>query len=127
MNSSSIRNILKPAVVVALVAVTFAGLANTLTGVRAAAASSYDVIVGGDTAYGLEPMAFYPQTVKVHKGDTVNWNFRGFHNVRFDTTPLPLVAVDDIDGKKLPEFNPAIVVPISGAVALCIRISHIFE
>lgn len=111
MNKRSIRHMLKPTVVVALVVVMLTGLANSLTGVRAATAASYNVIVGNDTPYGLEPLAFYPQTIKVHKGDTVNWNFRGFHNVRFDTKPLDQVAVNDIDGKKLPELNPVIIAP----------------
>jgi plastocyanin len=106
----TVRNIIKPIVVVALVAMTLAGLATSLVHTRAAAAT-YNVIVGTDTSYGLESLAFFPQTLKVHKGDTVTWQFRGFHNARFDQKPLDLVVVNDIDGKQLPEFNPAILFP----------------
>jgi plastocyanin len=105
-----IRNIIKPIVVAALVVMTLAGLATSLVHTRAAAAT-YNVIVGTDTSYGLESLAFFPQTLKVHKGDTVTWQFRGFHNARFDQKPLDLVVVNDIDGKQLPEFNPAILFP----------------
>src|SRR5689334_1073765 len=110
MIKRSIRHMLRPAVVTTLIVATLTVLTSSMTSVRAAAAN-YNVIVGGDTPYGLEPLAYYPQTIKVHKGDTINFQFRGFHNARLDTKTLDLVTVDDIDGKKLPEFNPAIVLP----------------
>ena len=111
VQTTSIRRILKSVIVAALVITTLAGLATSLTSVRAAGKATYNVIVGTDTSYGIETLAFFPQTLKVHKGDTVNFQFRGFHNVRFDQKPLQLVVVSDIDGKKLPEFNPAILFP----------------
>jgi hypothetical protein len=39
----------------------------------------------------------------------VDWQQRGFHNVRFDQKPLDIVAVNSIDGKPTPELNPAIL------------------
>ena len=100
------RTVYKPILLSALF-----GLLIGLTSAHAAAKSTYNVIVGNDTPYGLEPMAFFPKALSVHRGDTVKWQFRGFHNVRFDTKPLDAIVVSDIDGTKLPEFNGMVIAP----------------
>ena len=95
--------------IVVLTVTAFIGL--TARNAHAAAKATYTVIVGTDTPYGLESLIFSPQTLKVHRGDTVTWQFRGFHNVRFDQKNLDILADNDIDGKKLPELNPQILFP----------------
>jgi len=67
----------------------------------AAAATQFRAFIGGDGAKGLpkqaSPNAFYPGTLTIHTGDTVRWDFRGFHTITF---PLrgrgspPLVIAD---------------------------------
>ena len=67
----------------------------------AARAATYEVFVGADRTPG-EPKqssanAFFPHAVTVHLGDTVSWEFRGFHSVTFPVrgaSPPPLVLVD---------------------------------
>jgi plastocyanin len=96
---------------VATALATLATLTSHLTSAHAAAKATYTVIVGTDTSYGIESLAFFPQTLKVHKGDTVTWQFRGFHDMRFDQKTLDAVVVNNIDGKPQPEFNPQIFNP----------------
>src|SRR4051794_17780518 len=112
------RKLIKPGVVLALALGVLAVSSSNPTSAKALDKATYTIVVGSDTAYGLEPMAFYPQTLKVHRGDVVTWQFRGFHNVHFAPVALSLVAVNDIDDKKIPEFNPKILAPNvkSGAV-----------
>ena len=51
---------------------------------RAAAASSWTVIVGGQTPdVSVYANGFFPRELTIHTGDTVTWQFAGFHNVSF--------------------------------------------
>jgi plastocyanin len=66
-----------------------------------ASATQYSAFAGGDRAKGLpkqaSPNAFYPHTVTVHAGDTVRWDFRGFHTITFPLrgrSAPPLVVAD---------------------------------
>src|SRR3954471_22961217 len=67
----------------------------------AAVAAQFQAFIGGDEAKGLpkqaSPNAFYPRTVTIHAGDTVRWDWRGFHTVTFPLRgkqPPPLVIAD---------------------------------
>src|SRR4051812_24938672 len=67
----------------------------------AAVAAQFQAYISGDEAKGLpkqaSPNAFYPRTVTIHVGDTVRWDFRGFHTVTFPLRgkqPPPLVIAD---------------------------------
>src|SRR3954453_16850471 len=80
----------------------------------AARAATYEVYAGADQSPG-EPKqsssnAFFPHAVTVHQGDTVRWEFRGFHTVTFPikgeqppplavaTPRLPVGGVKDAAG-----------------------------
>jgi plastocyanin len=79
-----------------------------------ARAATYEVYAGADQTKG-EPKqsssnAFFPHGVTVHQGDTVRWEFRGFHTVTFPVkgeqppplaiaaTNLPVAGVNDAAG-----------------------------
>src|SRR5258708_2522075 len=108
---TSLRKFFKPTSVAVLIIVVFTGLASGQTTAHAVGNVTFKVVDGTDTAYGLETLAFFQRTLKIHKGDTVTWEFRGFHNVHFAQTLLAFLSVDDVNGKKVAEFNPAILFP----------------
>lgn len=69
------------------------------------AADAWNVQVGGDIPDDhIEANAFLPSSLSVHTGDTVTWNFRGFHTVTFTG-----------GGSVPPTFGPG---PDAGSVAL---------
>lgn len=72
---------------------------------------TYMVQEGTFTLGNIEILAFGPQALQVHRGDTVMWHFSGFHNVRFDSAPAELIIAPEVDGQPLPQFNPAIAFP----------------
>src|SRR5258706_8423956 len=78
---------------------------------NAASPATYTVSVGSFTPYGIEVLAFGPQTLKVHRGDTVKWLLGGPHNIHFHDTPLKLTIKSKIDGKDVVELNPEILMP----------------
>jgi plastocyanin len=54
------------------------------TPTHAASNLKWTVIVGGSTAdTSIYANAFFPQTIEIGVGDTINWVFEGFHNVAF--------------------------------------------
>jgi plastocyanin len=69
-------------------------------------------VLAGDTgAYNTAVLAFGPQSLQVHRGDTVTWLIDSFHNIHFETTLSELVIAPEVDGQPLPQFNPAIAFP----------------
>lgn len=76
----------------------------------AGAKRTWTVTVGGDTQdMAIVFNAFFPRTVEVAVGDTVTWEFRGFHNVAFPGgTRLPSLEV--MDGART-AFNPQVLFP----------------
>src|SRR4051794_33997398 len=67
----------------------------------AAVAAQFQAFIGGDEAKGLpkqaSPNAFYPRTGTIHAGDSVRWDWRGFHTVTFPLRgkqPPPLAIAD---------------------------------
>jgi plastocyanin len=63
----------------------------------AAAATNWSVIVGGQTPdVSVYANGFFPQQLTIHTGDTVTWQFDGFHNVSFlSGMPAPGFATKD--------------------------------
>jgi plastocyanin len=51
--------------------------------------------------------AFFPKTVKIAKGDTVDFQFRGFHTVFFAKRGTRAPSFESTDGQKLSGFNDA--------------------
>ena len=78
---------------------------------NAASPATYTVSVGSFTPYGIEVLAFGPQTIKVHRGDTIKWLLGGPHNIHFHDAPLKLTITSKIDGKDVVELNPEILTP----------------
>jgi plastocyanin len=96
--------------VAALIAVS--GAVSTGNNVaRAAGKASYTVLAGATSQIGIDNLAFSPQTLRVHRGDTITWNFSPIHDVHFAAKPVDLSIMSDIDGKQLPEINPVILTP----------------
>jgi plastocyanin len=64
---------------------------------RAVAATSWTVIVGGETPdVSVYSNGFFPRELTIHTGDTITWQFAGFHNVSFlSGAPAPLFAIKD--------------------------------
>ena len=80
---------------------------------------SYTVIAGDGSFYNSQVLAFAPQSLQIHRGDTVVWRITGgFHNVHFKSQPSPLIIAPDVNGDSVPQFNPAVIFPTtqSGAV-----------
>ncbi len=107
----TVRHVLKLALVAALFVVVLVGILGTSRSAHAATAANYHVSVGAALDNGTYVLGFAPQTLKVHRGDTITWQFAPIHDVRFDTKPADLLIVSDIDGKQTPEINPKIAFP----------------
>ena len=72
---------------------------------------TYTVLAGGSDLYNTAVLAFAPQTLQVHRGDTVMWVLGGFHNIHFEQAVSDLVVAPEVDGKPLPQVNPAVAFP----------------
>ncbi|MBZ0300857.1 MAG: hypothetical protein K8J31_13990 [Anaerolineae bacterium] len=72
---------------------------------------TFTIMAGASSAGNAEVLAFAPQSLQVHRGDMVTWVNNGFHNIHFETEPLPLVVMADANGQQVPAMNPGIVFP----------------
>ena len=98
---------------VALVVGVLAGILIPRIAVEAQAtqAQTYTVLAGSDAAGNTALLSFAPNLLQVHRGDTVQWVIMSFHNVHFEQEIAPLVVAPEVDGKPLPQLNPAIAFP----------------
>jgi plastocyanin len=76
-----------------------------------AASVTWTILAGSQTFYGIDILAFGPQSLRVHRGDTVTWKVTGFHNIRFDVKPADYTVNSQVDGKAVTELNPVIAFP----------------
>jgi len=76
----------------------------------AGAKRTWTVVAGGGTQdQAIVLNAFFPRTLEIAAGDTVSWEFRGFHNVAFPGgTRLP--SFEMMVGNKM-YVNPQVVFP----------------
>jgi len=83
------------------------------TPTHAPATTKWTVIVGGATAdTSIYANAFFPQTIEIGVGDTIDWAFEGFHNVTFlSGAAAPPLAVPEGDKAY---FNPQMLFPAGG-------------
>src|SRR5579859_6202480 len=104
---------LKVLSVSAMSALVVSMLASSLGVAQAAAKASFSVTVGTSaTEVGIDILAFVPQTLKVHRGDSITFKYAPVHNVRFTDTPDPnLIAPQNIDGQQIPAVDPLVAVP----------------
>lgn len=72
---------------------------------------SYFVQAGGLGPGNVEVLAFAPQSLQVHRGDTVTWAINSFHNIHFSEGPVETILMQEVNGQPMPVFNPAIAFP----------------
>lgn len=95
------------------------GYAATAVAAPSAAARTYTVMVGAESVHrGIDVMAYFPGTVKIHVGDTVRWrqNSNEIHTVTLlgDTTVAPplLLPATALTPPSPLVFNPMAVFPM---------------
>jgi plastocyanin len=96
--------------IVVLLSLMFVGIFGKQNA-HAAAKQTFTVMVGQSTDTGADILAFAPQTIKVHRGDTITWKFAPVHNVHFVDKPVDQIIPTKIDGKDAFVLNPVIIVP----------------
>src|SRR5512139_2926265 len=80
---------------------------------------NYTVLVGSEnTTAGVSIMSFFPQTVKIHVGDSVTWkiNSHEIHTVTFlagTTMPDLLAPAPANNSGAILQINPAVAFPIA--------------
>lgn len=72
---------------------------------------TFMVMAGATSVANAEVLAFGPTVVKVHRGDTVMWHINSYHNVHFEDQPIEFAIFPLVDGKPLPQINPAAAFP----------------
>jgi len=99
--------------VVAVIAVVLGAAVGALSGALAqdAEPQAFTIQAGAYGPGNIEVLAFAPQSLQVHRGDTVTWSINGFHNVRFANEPVDLIIVPEVDGQPQPQINPAVAFP----------------
>jgi plastocyanin len=72
---------------------------------------TYTVLAGDSTFFNTHVLAFAPQSLQVHRGDTVQWMVAGFHNIHFASGLTEAIIAPEVDGVPLPQVNPAVAFP----------------
>jgi len=72
---------------------------------------TFMVMAGGHFGGNMEALTFAPQSIQVHRGDTIMWHFASFHNVHFASAPAELITVTDVNGQPTPQINPVVAFP----------------
>lgn len=96
-----------------LLLLAMVGLAVTGLSKPASAARTWTVIAGGGTPdISVVSNAFHPRTIEIAVGDTVRWQFQGFHNVAFTGGQQPPHL--EIEEGANHFMNPQVVFPAGG-------------
>lgn len=97
-----------PLVLLAVAGAAFAGWPAP-----ASAARTWTVIAGGGTKdLAVISNAFHPRSIEIAVGDTVRWQFQGFHNVAFTSGQQPPM-LEVHEGDKI-YVNPRVAFPAGG-------------
>ncbi len=75
------------------------------------APQTYTIHAGAAGPGNVRLLTFYPANVQVHRGDTIVWQVHDFHNMRFDTEPLPLFVEAEVEGQTALTLNADILFP----------------
>ncbi len=110
MNKNRRSRYLKSLWIVALVMIVLSAVLSSRNSAHAAGKSAFTVLAGQHYDVG-DVLAFAPQTIRVHRGDSITWKFNPVHDVHFVDKPLDFVVTLDIDGQKVPGMNSAIAFP----------------
>jgi plastocyanin len=102
----SLQNIIRSVTLTAAASVTFFTAASS----AASSATNWTVIVGGQTPdISVYANGFFPRELTIHTGDTVGFQFVGFHNVSFlSGAAAPPLAIKGSNGY---EGNPQVFFP----------------
>ncbi len=96
-------------VVVAVLAIAAGAFSNRLIArAQAAEPASFVVQAGDQGGQNVDVLAFAPASLQVHRGDKVTWVINSLHDIHFEKAPSPLVVAPTVDGKPLPQINPAV-------------------
>src|SRR5215211_947314 len=69
---------------------------------------TYTVFAGSGTEFNTTVLAFAPQSLQVHRGDTIQWLINGFHNIHLGEGLTDLIIMPEVNGEPLPQMNPAV-------------------
>jgi len=106
---------LKPLLIVPLALLVLSGVLSSSGTAYAAGKAAFTVMAGQHFDEG-DILAFAPQTIRVHRGDSITWKFAPVHDVHLADKPIDpsqLAVIANIDGQQLPTLNPAIAFPNS--------------
>jgi plastocyanin len=89
------------------------GYSATALAAPSAPPRTFTVLVGaGNVERGIEVMAYFPDSIKIHVGDTVQWiqNTNEIHTVTFlGDTPQPALLIPAVPPPSFLAFNPMAV------------------
>jgi plastocyanin len=93
----------------ALIAGVLAGILIPRITVQAQSMESqtYTVVAGSGGGFNSAILAFLPQNLQIHRGDTVQWVNTIFHNIHFEEALSPLVIEAEVEGQTRVIANPA--------------------
>lgn len=91
----------------------FAGFLGSRNVARAQAMQPQTFVVqaGIHGPGNVEVLAFAPQSLQIHRGDTVTWSINSLHDIRFADGPADLVIAPEVNGKPMPQMNPVVAFP----------------
>src|SRR4030042_2639136 len=108
---------MKKIVHLGLLLTLFPGLVGFISPVSVSAPKNYVVSVGAESlSRGVSLMSFFPQTVRLHVGDSITWKSASheIHTVTFlACQPMPEILIPAPAGMISPlQFNPQVVFPV---------------
>lgn len=103
------RGVLVGALVLGILAGLF--MPRLMANAQDTEARTYTAFAGGAAGFNTVILAFAPQNLQVHRGDTVTWLRSGFHNIHFEDGLANLIIAPEVGGIPLPQVNPAIAFP----------------
>lgn len=72
---------------------------------------TFTASAGGSGEFNTAILAFAPQSLQVHRGDTITWLWKGFHNIHFEQGAIDLLVPGELDGQQVMQLNPEIMLP----------------
>lgn len=90
-------------------AIAAGALSSRLVASAQAMESQTFIVQAGAGAFANgELLGFAPQSLQLHRGDTVTWTFASFHNVHIASEPVPLIIGGEVNGQPMPLLNTAV-------------------
>src|SRR5215213_9641638 len=93
-------------VAVAALAIAVGALSSRLVARAHDGETQTFIVQAGAGGFGNgELLGFAPQSLQIHRGDTVTWTIASFHNIHFASEPAPLVVPGEVNGQTMPLLN----------------------